>query len=371
MMDHRLDFPGKVALQQRVLPSYRVAFFDHLSSTCQGGLSVFAGLPRKDEGIQISHKLERACYVPAKNVHVLRGRYYLCYQAGWKNWLRELDPDILILEANPRYISNRNALRWMHHRGRPVVGWGLGVSRVDGFFPGSRDKNRKEYLKKFEALIAYSSAGAEQYAELGIPSERIHIALNSATFPPEQMPERNPRDEGRLRVLFVGRLQTRKRVDSLLQACALIEPKPECWIVGDGPERVLLERMAEEVFPSAQFFGSRHGQQLDDLFTEADLFVLPGTGGLAIQEAMAHALPVIAAEGDGTQRDLVTEDNGWLIQPGSLDELTQTLREALSNPERLVSLGLASYQRVVERANIDAMARVFINVMNNVTEGKL
>jgi len=366
-----LDFPGKVALQQRVLPSYRVAFFDHLSKTCRGGLSVFAGLPRKDEGIQVSHNLERARYIPAKNFHILRGRYYLCYQAGWKSWLRELDPDILILEANPRYISNRNALRWMQHRGRPVVGWGLGVSRVEGFFSGARDRSREEYLKKFDSLIAYSSVGAEQYAELGIPSERIHIAINSATSPPEQIPERHPRDEGRVRVLFVGRLQARKRVDSLLHACALIEPMPECWIVGDGPERVVLKQLAQEVLPSAQFFGFKHGQQLKDLFAGADLFVLPGTGGLAIQEAMAHALPVIAAEGDGTQRDLVTEENGWLIQPGSLEELTQALREALSNPERLVSLGLASYQKVVERANIDAMVKVFSNVMNNVTEGKL
>ena len=40
-------------------------------------------------------------------------------------------------------------------------------------------------------------------------------------------------------------------------------------------------------------------------FAGADLFVLPGTGGLAVQEAMSYALPVIVAKGDGTQEDLV------------------------------------------------------------------
>jgi len=86
---------------------------------------------------------------------------------------------------------------------------------------------------------------------------------------------------------------------------------------------------------------------------------------------MAYGLPVIVAEGDGTQRDLVTGDNGWLIKPGNTEDLSQAMREALSNPERLVRMGNASYQIVHDQANIDAMARVFINVMNSVSEGSI
>jgi len=195
------------------------------------------------------------------------------------------------------------------------------------------------------------------------------VALNSATLPPTQQPDRDPKVEGPLRVLFVGRLQARKRVDLLLRVCALVEPSPECWIVGDGPERSTLEKLAKDVFPSAKFHGTKHGEELNSLFAEADLFVLPGTGGLAIQEAMAHGLPVIVAEGDGTQRDLVTEDNGWLINPGSLDDLSRAMRDAISHSEGLSKMGNASYQIVVDRANINAMAQVFINVMKSVSEG--
>ncbi len=39
-------FQGRLAVQQRVLPSYRVPFFDLLASACEGGMSLFTGLPR-------------------------------------------------------------------------------------------------------------------------------------------------------------------------------------------------------------------------------------------------------------------------------------------------------------------------------------
>ena len=44
-------YPGRLGLQQRVLPSYRAVFLDSLALVCQGGLSVFAGEPLPDEGI--------------------------------------------------------------------------------------------------------------------------------------------------------------------------------------------------------------------------------------------------------------------------------------------------------------------------------
>jgi len=137
-------------------------------------------------------------------------------------------------------------------------------------------------------------------------------------------------------------------------------------IVGDGPSRQALEQLAGEVLPSTRFKGALEGDPLKNLFQESDLFVLPGTGGLAVQEAMSYALPVIVAEGDGTQRDLVQSENGWLIPPGDLDALSRILAEALSDNERLVAMGSYSHQLASARFNIECMADTFINVMNKV-----
>src|SRR5512141_2309890 len=119
-------FSGKLALQQRVLPNYRAPFFDLLASACDGGMSLFTGLPRPVEGIMTASELKVANYTLGRNIHLLGGSFYLCYQQGLIDWLEETDPDALIMEANPRYLSSRAAIDWMHKRDRPVIGWGLG-----------------------------------------------------------------------------------------------------------------------------------------------------------------------------------------------------------------------------------------------------
>src|SRR5215510_7175611 len=126
-------FPGKLALQQRVLPNYRAPFFDLLASVCDGGMSLFTGLPRLNEGITIIKELKVAKYVLGKNIHLLGGRFYLCYQQGLLDWLEKWNPDMLIMEANPRYLSSHAAIAWMHKRDRPVIGWGLGAPPVHSF----------------------------------------------------------------------------------------------------------------------------------------------------------------------------------------------------------------------------------------------
>jgi glycosyltransferase involved in cell wall biosynthesis len=164
--------------------------------------------------------------------------------------------------------------------------------------------------------------------------------------------------------LFVGRLQSRKRVDHLLRACASLpgEMQPRLVVVGDGPERNSLEQLAKEIYPSAEFPGAIHGPDLTPFFSTADLFVLPGTGGLAVQEAMSHALPVIVAQGDGTQDDLVRPENGWQIPPDDLAALSSILKTALSDAPRLRSMGLESYRIVSQEINLERMVAVFVEV---------
>jgi glycosyltransferase involved in cell wall biosynthesis len=355
MMD-KIQFVGRLALQQRVLPSYRVAFFDLLASRCSGGLSVYAGKPRSGEAIQTAETLNEAQLWPARNLHVLGGSLYLCLQRDIMEWIQDWDPQALIMEANPRYLSSRSAVEWMHARGRPVIGWGLGV--------GKSLVNWKKFLKRFDAMIAYSGAGAEEYRLTGYPADRVYVAHNATTGPPPELHQREVADTPR--VLFVGRLQERKRVNLLIKACSAQRLRPELWIVGDGPERPELERMAAKDYPEARFTGAQYGEDLEDIFRQADLFVLPGTGGLAVQQAMAYGLPVIVAEADGSQRDLVGSENGWLVPPGDLNALTGTLRNALEHREKLPQMGAASHRVVAERVNIEIMTEIFLKTLNQV-----
>jgi glycosyltransferase involved in cell wall biosynthesis len=359
-----MRFPGKLALQQRVFPSYRVPFFDLLASACEGGMSLFAGLPRPFESITTAEELKVAKYKAGRNIHIFSGSFTLYYQSGLIDWLKDWNPDALIVEANSRDLSLTSAVRWMHGHGRPVLGWGLGSPPPSGALSGFRQNRRLSFLKQFDALIAYSQRGAEEYTQLGFPKEKIFVAHNSVSPPPSfPLPSRPKTINRKPYILFVGRLQARKRIDHLLKACAHLEARPRLVIIGEGPERSALESFAKETYPSAEFIGAKHGAELKPYFMEADIFVLPGTGGLAIQEAMSYGLPVIVAQGDGTQDDLVRKGNGWQIPPDDFGTLVSTMKEAFSDVARLRKMGEESYRIVKEEINIEKMVETFVKAL--------
>ncbi len=115
-------FPGKVCLQQRVLPDYRAPFFDALAERCDGGLSVLAGLPGPEEAIQDAGVLDAARLARADNRRLFGGRASFWTQSGVLEWLVQEQPEVLVLEANPRYLSNLTARRWMHAGRKPAMG---------------------------------------------------------------------------------------------------------------------------------------------------------------------------------------------------------------------------------------------------------
>ena len=356
----------RLALQQRVLPDYRTGFVDGLARSCGGGLSVFAGLPVEKESIKtMAPILVDADWTPSYNRHFLdpSSPFYLCWQPGILEWLESWRPEVLIVEANPRYLSTPSAIRWMHARRRPVLGWGLGAPPLSGPLAGWRAWERKRFLGSLDGVIAYSQRGAHEYAAMGMPADRVFWAPNAVALPPAEPPPDRPASfASKPVVLFVGRLQARKRIDLLLQACAGLpaELQPRLVIVGDGPDRAEMEAQAKQAYPSAEFPGAKYGAELAAYFKQADLFVLPGTGGLAVQQALGYGLPAIVAQGDGTQEDLVRPGNGWLVPPGDLQALSQALRKALSNAPRLRQMGARGYRIVSGEVNLATMVGGFL-----------
>ena len=125
-------FAGKLGIQQRVLPFYREPFFSALAEKCPRGLELLAGLPRGNEAIETTGQLTCGRRISARNIHLLDGSLYMCIQPGFNKWLDGFQPDVLIVEANPRYLSTPGAVRWMHSRNKPVIGWGLGAPPIKG-----------------------------------------------------------------------------------------------------------------------------------------------------------------------------------------------------------------------------------------------
>ena len=148
-------------------------------------------------------------------------------------------------------------------------------------------------------------------------------------------------DENTIVVGFAGRLAPEKCVENLrilhnLQSKA--GKKVQLVIIGDGPSR---ERLATHL-PYARFTGHLSGEQLGQAMASLDVMVTTGekeTFCQVIQEAMACQVPVVAPA-TGGPLDLVEPGcNGYLYQPGSLNDLRNAVQTLIDNPQQILEFG--------------------------------
>jgi glycosyltransferase involved in cell wall biosynthesis len=161
----------------------------------------------------------------------------------------------------------------------------------------------------------------------GVDARRFHPARSSDAWR-EKLSGGHPSE--RL-VLYVGRLAPEKGIERL-KAILREVPRTRLAIVGDGPARRALEH--EFAGTAAVFTGTLQGEDLAAAYASADAFLFPSTTdtlGLAMIEALASGLPIIAAR-SGASHEIVDEGkNGLLYEANSAPSLVATVRALFSD----------------------------------------
>lgn len=166
----------------------------------------------------------------------------------------------------------------------------------------------------------------------------------------------------RLRLGAVGRLVELKQQRLILDAVSALPPalraRVEIHLFGDGPERDELARRAATAGVPVAF----HGTVLDRevIYAHVDVLVVSSrTEGLsmAILEAMARAVPVIATDVGGN-RELVHDDRtGLLVPANDVHALGAAIERTIREPTLTARLGRASHELVAQRYSIDEVAQ--------------
>ncbi len=215
---------------------------------------------------------------------------------------------------------------------------------------------------------------------LGVPEQRVRfvpnaIALDEILQIADAETIREARqlykpDSENLLFLSVGRLETNKGFDKMLEALAQRrETLPVGWrwiVVGTGSEQAALIKLAQKLNLTVQvtFAGKLADPQLHALYEIADVLVHPTLyegSSLVTLEAMAHALPIIASDTGGLP-DKVQADgshrNGWLLPPGDVTTLAQALQNLTTlTPAQRREMGQNSLRLVREKFTWQAAAR--------------
>jgi glycosyltransferase involved in cell wall biosynthesis len=194
----------------------------------------------------------------------------------------------------------------------------------------------REAISGAAVRLAVSEPLAVAYRDLtGLEFEVVPNAVDLDFFDPESA---EPADaDGVVRFALVGRLVPRaKGVDVALEAAAALRHTGRPWhidIIGDGVERVALERRAGELglAPLVTFRGYLTRAEIRQQLVRTDFLLAPSrweTFGVAAIEAMAMGVPVIASNTGGLATT-VTPQTGVLVEPGDAVSLATAMREAI------------------------------------------
>ncbi len=218
-------------------------------------------------------------------------------------------------------------------------------------------------LLRIEALLSYlgtvvvpSKALADYAIRCGFPSQRIRVIPNGV---PVRRREPGPAH----RPLVIGTaalLERRKGIDVLLEASARLAIPHRLVIMGDGPLRAELEALANRLGASAEFAG--FVPDLAGRLEELDVFVLPSRGEnlpVAILEAMAVALPVVATRVGGVPEVVRDGESGLLVEPEDVEGLAAALARLAEGEER-ERLGRAAAARIAEHFEAGLVARQMV-----------
>jgi glycosyltransferase involved in cell wall biosynthesis len=202
-------------------------------------------------------------------------------------------------------------------------------------------ESERAALHSVRAVIVTSPETASLLPGYGVPDEHIHVIEPGTDLPVLSVPAAH--HEG-LSLLCVGTVTPRKGHELLLDALAGL--RQYSWrlrcvgsLTRDAATAASVQRRCEALGLRArvEFVGELPDAALKRLMATSDLFVQASHFegyGMALAEAIAHALPVVSTATGAASR-LVRSDAGALIQPGDVAALQSNLQRALADPQLL------------------------------------
>ncbi len=180
-------------------------------------------------------------------------------------------------------------------------------------------------------------------------------------------------------ILFVGGLDRAhyfKGVDVLLEAVANLD-KNKNWrliIAGEGELKEKYKKQAEElkIKNRVKFLGKLKLSSLAQVYQEAGVFVLPSINqneafGIVLLEAMACGVPVIASDLPGVRSVFQNGREGFLIQPGNVQDLSQKIEFFLDNSEKQKQMGRKAFKLIKEKYDREKIGEKLLDIYKHIT----
>ncbi len=381
----------RITVVQRGLSHYRFEFYEALAQRAVVTVC-FSRLPERVELGKLRYVVpgdHKATYIalPAMVFRRPITRLPIILTKGLARAVTGSRADVVLLEGESNLLNNLLVVPALVRRGTPFFWWGLGK------LPGRSESPQRKLvkpihraiLKRAAGAVCYSTHAQKYYESMG--ARRTIVAFNSldtrrvfADISRCAPTSAGIRDQLGIPanaqiILFVGTLEPTKDLGHLIDAFALLRSAfgvaVALVIIGDGPSRGAFEAYVRRLGVGGVVFTGAQVADVSRLFLQASVFVLPGLGGLAVQQAMAHGLPVISALADGTEQDLIDHGvNGYLLPAGyGASVLADYIAKVLANDSLRLAMGRESERRIRELFNIQRTVEALVEGVRAETRG--
>ncbi len=266
------------------------------------------------------------------------------WQSGLLSHLFASRYDVVIFLGADRFLATWLAAPLVRLLGGRTIFWTHGYTRRPH---GIASMFRKMFYRLANCLMTYGRWAKILAIEQGFAAEKIHVIGNSLDFAAQQavLASMDPARPAEVRKELFGddstpliccttRLVSHRRLDLLLAAAERLCRSGSLVyvvLVGDGPERVRLERLAATLGLRVAFTGACYDEiRIGEILAASNIVVAPGMVGLTAMHALAFGVPVVSQENPETQMPefeaIVPGLTGSLFKEGDVDELVSAIR---------------------------------------------
>lgn len=258
---------------------------------------------------------------------------YMHITPGYISHLLRFRPDAVI--TNEMGLRTVIALTYGELFHKPVWVWWGGTLHTERQTGPARRVLRALISRWAKRWISYGWTSTEYLRSLGVPDDRIleiQNAVDERRFAAPAKPafKNHPRPL----MLHVGQLIARKGIEPLLRAASVLQQEGlefSLLLVGNGPEKSNLERLAEELnLKNVRFQPSQPPECMPAIYRSADALIFPtleDVWGLVANEAILSGLPVLCSRYAGCAYELLASES--IFNPDNAEEFKSKLRIAI------------------------------------------
>jgi len=257
----------------------------------------------------------------------------------------------------PTYALVKGLLR------RKMIWWGQGRDLAD------RDAPLKNLAYATEHALCDSIILYAEHLKVYV-AQRFHkkvFVANNTLYCAHTRPHHAAREEvlerygitTRRNIISIGRLQSRKRLDRLINAVRHMK-RPDIGLILVGPD---LDRVTDTIAePNIYTLGPLYGEEKFDLLSAADVCCIPGAVGLSIVDAFQCGLPFVTEDGDESAEMMYLKngENGFVVPNRDVEAMAMKLMLLLDDDGLRTRFSRAARQEIATNGHIDRLCEGFV-----------